>query len=477
MFKLQPYNHQTTAFNETGNKVYAGLLCEMGTGKTAIAIATAAALFAENKINGLLVVAPKTICRNWSEKEIPTHLHSDITSKMVIWRNSSKQLDKELCNLYMGAEVLRIFIVNIEAISTDRCYDECHKFLTRCNALMVIDESTTIKNIKAERTKACMKLGLLASYRRILTGTPVTQSPMDLYSQFQFLKPGCLGSKTFYGFRNQYAVLKKRYVNGRNFDEVVGYQRLDELQARLKPLSYRILKRDCLDLPDKIYEVRYIEPSVEQRRIYELVKTETMAMLRNGQLITAPLMITQILRLRQALCNLTSADGNEQCIDDKYPRIDEILKILEECDGKVIIWANFISSINKIRNEIRKQLGDKSVAIIHGGIKADDRQAIVESFQDNNSEMKYLVAQPRTGGYGLTLTAATTVIYHDNDWSLEVRQQSEDRCHRIGQKNNVTYIDLVAAGTIDERIRAALVGKKEVADLVTGDNLKSLLTD
>ena len=181
--------------------------------------------------------------------------------------------------------------------------------------------------------------------------------------------------------------------------------------------------------------------------------------------------------MRQALCNLTKADGDEQPIDDKYPRVNEILSILEECEGKVIIWANFLKSINIIYHCIAKMFGEDKVDVIFGKIAAEDRASAVERFQDQFSPLRFLVMQPRTGGYGLTLTAATTVIYHDNDWSLEVRQQSEDRCHRIGQKNAVTYIDLVAANTIDERIRAALVSKKNIADLVTGDNLKKLLDD
>jgi SNF2 family DNA or RNA helicase len=477
MFKTVPFKHQLDVFEQTKDLLAAGLLLEMGVGKTKIAIDTAAYLYNKKQIKAMLVVAPKTICRNWSEKEIPAHLHDDIQWQVVVWRSGSKTFEKELMQLlHYSPDKFKILIVNVEALITDRCYDKVEAFLKTYDTMMIVDESTIIKNISADRSKACIKLGKLAKYRRILTGTPITQSPLDLYSQFQFLQDGYLG-KSYYGFKNTYAVLKKRYINGRSFDEIVGYQRLQQLQELIKPISCRVLKRDCLDLPDKIYQVRYIEPSVEQRRVYELVKSETMALLQNGALITAPLMITQILRMRQALCNLTNADGQEQCIDLKYPRIDEIMKILDECSGKVIVWASFIRTIHDIADAIKLKYGNDSAGEIHGSVSAVDRQNVVNNFQDENSALRFIVAQPRTGGYGLTLTAATTVIYHDNDWSLEVRQQSEDRCHRIGQKNNVTYIDLVSAGTIDEKIREALVSKKELADLVTGDNLRKLLSN
>lgn len=471
IFKTQPFKHQLDALQITRNKEFAALLMETGTGKTKVAIDTAANLYNEKKINGLLIVAPKTICRNWSEKEIPSHLPDEIKRKTVIWGPKNGRFEKELSALYHNSfDRLSIFIVNVETINGDRCFDECEKFLKAKACLMVIDESTTIKNFKAVRTKSCIALGKLAKYRRIMTGTPATENPMAYFTQFEFLKKGSLGSNSYYGFRNTYGVLKKRYVNGRSFDEIIGYQRLNELKDRITQHSYRVLKKECLDLPDKIYEIRYIDPSTEQQRVYELIRSETMALLRNGDLVLAPLMITQILRMRQALCNLTSAEGKEQPIDDKYPRIEEIIKIVDESGGQqVLIWATFIKNIKDIAEAL------PGSRVIYGDVKADERQQAVAEFQEG--KFKVLVMQPRTGGYGLTLTAATLVIYHDNDWSLESRIQSEDRCHRIGQKNAVTYIDLVTPNTIDEKIRNALVKKRELADIVTGDNLRNMLME
>ena len=479
--KIIDFKHQDECLELSKDKHYYALLLEMGLGKTRICLRTAAHLFKNRKINGLLVVAPKSIIRNWAEKEIPAHM-PDVLKRIVLWKPGTKKFDQDLHSIRAGSKLqLHILVVNIDSVNTDRGYNEIERFLETHDTLMVIDESTIIKNWRAERTKITIKLGEKAKYRRIMTGTPVTNSPLDIYSQFDFLKHGCLGSTNFYGFRNTYAVLKKRYVNGRSFDEIVGYQRLEKLQSILKPISFRKLKSECLDLPEKIYQVRLVELNKEQKKYYEEIKEEAMAYLESGEVVTAPLVITQILRLRQSLCNITNVDGRDIFLSEKNPRIDEILNILEEAKGqKVIIWSCFVSSIKAIRDAIAKEYGPNSVGCIYGDVDAKTRQLYVDKFQGEvpeNEQIQYLVMQPRTAGYGLTLTAATVVIYADSDWSLEVRQQSEDRCHRIGQKNKVTYIDIVAAGTIDEKIREALVEKKDLANLVTGDALKAMLKD
>jgi SNF2 family DNA or RNA helicase len=486
VFKTDPFEHQRKGFLLSCTAIYYALLMEMGTGKTKVGIDTTAFLFENNKVNGLLVLAPKSICRNWADKEIPTHLPERIVRKTVLWGSSSVKLDQRLETIAIPQTgVLHVLVMNIEAITTDRGLQEAAKFLRSHNVMMIIDESTIIKNHKAVRTKVAIKLGLLAKYRRIMTGTPVTQSPLDVYAQFEFLQSKSLGSSSYFGFRNQYAILQKRYVNGRTFDQVVGYQRLNELQTAIQSHSYRVLKKDCLDLPDKIYEVRYIELTPEQKRYYEELRENAISTLGNGQTIATPLMLTCLLRLRQALCNIAPIQQTEddphtvpmtQPISMKDNRLEEVMNILAEAgDQKVIIWANFRSSIENLRAAIEKEYGEGTVGCIHGDVSQEQRQEFVYNFQDDSNKLRFMVAQPRTGGYGLTLTAATLVIYHDNDWSLEVRQQSEDRAHRIGQKHAVTYIDLIAPNTIDEKIRSALVEKRDLADKVTGDKLLEML--
>ena len=479
IFKTTPYKHQLDALMVSRDKRVYALLMEMGTGKTKVIVDTCSYLFGQGKINGLMVVAPKSICTNWAKKEIEAHLPDGVPRRVVLWGSANEKLEKQLTHIAkVDPSKLHILVINIEALATDRGYKMAEKFLKVHDAMFVIDESTIIKNPTAMRTKRAIKLGFLASYRRIMTGTPVTQSPLDIYAQFAFLDPDILRSSSFYGFRNQYAVLRKRYVNGRTFDEVVGYQRLQELKDLLQPHSFRALKRECLDLPAKVYETRYVEPSEAQRKYYNQIRDDALAQLDDGTLVAAPLVITQLLRLRQALCNIAPIGDGEGSvtIDDKNPRLEAVLELLEEAgDQKVIIWANFVHSIKLLKDGIGKQFGADKVAYISGEVPALKRQEIVEQFQDPSSPLKYLVMQTRTGGYGLTLTAATLVIYHDNDWSLEVRLQSEDRAHRIGQKNNVTYVDLVAPGTVEEKITKSLLQKQELADRITGDKLRELL--
>lgn len=495
-FKTEPYQHQLDAFMISREEKIFALLMEMGTGKSKVAIDTAAWLYEKGEINGLLVVAPKSIIRTWASNEIPTHLPDRIKRRVVVRLKKKKFMKEAKDILQFETDRLHVMIINVEFIATKDGYKAVDRFLLAHRAMMVIDESTTIKNHKSMRTKKAIKLGLNAKYKRILTGTPVTQSPLDVYSQFEFLGRGLLGSFSYFGFRNQYAVLRKRFVNGRKFEEVTGFIRLNELQECVKRYSFRALKKDCLDLPEKIYNVRYVEPTDEQKRVYQSLKDESIALLDSGTVISAPLIITQLLRFRQVLCNLAPTEDGVVYIDKSNPRIEEVMDILSEAgDQRVIIWATFRASISDIAATIKDRYGDKSVGMIYGEIKQDVRQDYIDRFQGfrmikdketgelvkevipEDKRIQYIVMNPASGGMGITLTAATLVIYYDNDWSLQTRLQSEDRAHRIGQKNVVTYIDIVAPGTVDAKIREALVQKRDLAARVTGDGLRDLLID
>ena len=336
--------------------------------------------------------------------------------------------------------------------------------------MVVIDESSTIKHKTARRTKNLLKIANMAKYRRILTGTPVTAGPIDIYTQMSFLSDNILQS-SFYGFRNRYCVLRRRTINMRTFDEIVDYQNLDELQDILKPYSYRVTKAECLDLPDKVYTKREIEMTPKQKKVYDILKRKAYIELSEEKSVTAPLVITRLLRLQQIMCGFVKYDdGREEEIDKVNPRITELLQVLEETEGQAIIWSNYTRSIHDIENAIKKHLPNKTCATYYGDTKSEDRQEIVTEFQAG--KIDYFIGQPRTGGYGLTLTNATTVIYYANSYDLEVRLQSEDRPHRIGQTNKVTYIDFVTPKTIDEKIFEALRNKKSLADSITGDNWK-----
>ena len=339
---------------------------------------------------------------------------------------------------------------------------------------MVVDESTSIKNRTAKRTKSIVKLGKQAKYRRILTGSPITKNPMDLYAQCAFLGTDILGFESFYAFQGRYAVMKTRKFGNRSFQEITGYRNLDELNTKLQTFSSRILKEDCLDLPEKIYMQREVPLTKEQESAYKQMKDMALAMLEKGELATTQSVLTQIMRLQEICCGHLKTDDGE-VRDIANHRMSELLDVISEMSGKVIIWASWVFDIGKIKDELAKVYGPRSVCTFYGDTPVQERDQMVADFQDPDSELRFFVANPRTGGYGLTLTAATNMVYYSNQYDLEIRLQSEDRAHRIGQTKHVLYVDLVSPNTVDEKIIAALRNKIDLAQQVLGEEAKKWL--
>ena len=470
-FKTKPYDHQLKALDKSWDKKQYGYFMEMGTGKSKVLVDNMAMLYDKGKINGALIIAPKGVYNNWFTQEIPIHLSSHIKPKMVLWTAStSKAKDKEYQSLFETGYDLHILIMNVEALSTDKGRLFAGKFLRAHRALMAIDESTTIKTPTAKRTKAIVALGKEAYYKRILTGSPVTKSPLDLFSQCNFLHEDLLECGSYYSFKNRYAVMKTHNFGGRRVQLVHSYQRLDELADILKGFSYRVLKEDCLDLPDKVYIKREVELSKEQKDAYSTMKSAALALLK-GKVATAPHVLTQMMRLHQITCgHLKNDDGTTT--DLKNGRIDELIDLLDEVEGKVIIWANYVHDIEGLVKAISKEYGDETVVQYYGATSSDDRAKAIKSFQDPKSKVKYFIGNPQTAGYGITLTEAGTVVYFSNGYDLEKRLQSEDRAHRIGQKKSVTYVDFIAPKTVDEKIVKALRNKIDIASQVMGEELK-----
>ena len=470
-FKTKPYKHQLTALEKSWNRETYAYFMEMGTGKTKVLIDNAAMLYDKGKINGILIIAPKGVVGTWYNQEIPTHLPDHIENVSTLWQaNITKKKKEQLDMLFATGEKLHILVMNVEALSTTKGVEFATKFLNSHNTLMAIDESTTIKNPKAKRTKNIVTLSMLAKYRRILTGSPVTKNPLDLFSQCYFLDPFHLGHESYYSFRMRYAIMKTANISGRQIQLVHGFKNLGELSDKLKPFSYRVLKEDCLDLPDKIYMKRQIKLSSEQLKLYDQMRKEALATL-NGKKVTTVNALTQLMRLHQITCgHFTADDGTTQRIPNN--RISELMDVLDEIEGKAIIWAHYQWDIKDIIKEIVKVHGPGSVVDYYGLTPQDERDPNRERFQ-SDPKCRFLVGTPSTGGYGLTLTAANTVIYYSNGYDLEKRLQSEDRAHRIGQKKSVTYVDINAEETVDEKIVKSLRKKINIASEVLGEELKS----
>ena len=475
-FKTKPYEHQTIALNAAGQKDFFGFFMEMGTGKSKVLIDNMGQLFLEGKINFALVIAPKGVYRNWIAKEIPQHMSDDVPLRVIRWVASpNKKQTEEIRSIQKGFAGLTVFVMNVEAFSStkgQRVGKWMSKHLGK-HGLIAIDESTTIKNPKAKRTKALMDIADGFSYKRLLTGSPITKSPLDIYSQAEFLQRGMLGD-SYWAFQGRYAITKQQKMGARSFTQIVGYRYLDELTERISSFSYRVLKKECLDLPDKTYTVRYVQLTPEQVKMYNDISRQAMLLLDNGELVSAPAVITQLLRLQQILSgHIKTDEGDIEYFPTK--RTDALKEIMSEHHGKAIIWSRFRHDIKTIVAMLNKEFGPGSAAAYFGDTKDDERLAIVQNFQDPNHPLKYFVGNPATAGYGLTLTEANLVVYYANDFNLETRIQSEDRAHRIGQKNPVTYIDLISEGTIDERIVESLRNKINIGALVLGEKAREWL--
>ena len=469
-FKTKPYAHQITALEKSWNKETYAYFMEMGTGKTKVLIDNLAMLYDKGKVDGALIVAPKGVVKTWYEQELPTHLPTHIEYKKILWQSNITKTQKEkLDSLFEIGLDLHILIMNVESLSTDKGVKFASKFLDSHKVLMAIDESTTIKNQAAKRTKNIINLGKFAKYRRIMTGSPITKNPLDLFSQCEFLDPWLLNYDSFYAFRNRYAKMKNMYLRDRTIQVVDAFQNLGELSEKVKGFSYRVLKEDCLDLPPKNFIKRYVTLTSDQKRIYEQMKKEAMAIL-NGKVTTTMTVLTQLMRLHQITCgHFTADDGSTQSVESN--RLNELMLVLEEIEGKAIIWANYQLSVGEIIQRIIKEHGKDSYVHYYGLTSQEDRQDNIRKFQ-NDPKCRFLIGTPQTGGYGITLTQANTVIYYSNGYDLEKRLQSEDRAHRIGQKKNVTYIDLIAEDTVDEKIVKALRDKINIASEVMGEELK-----
>jgi SNF2 family DNA or RNA helicase len=469
-FKMKPYAHQLTALEKSWNRENYAYFMEMGTGKTKVLIDNMSMLYDKGKIDGALIIAPKGVVGTWYNQELPAHLPNHIENVTVLWQaHINKKQQEKLESLFETETIFHILIMNVEALSTEKGHNFAFKFLNSHRSLMAIDESTTIKNPSAKRTKNIIKLSNKAKYKRIMTGSPVTKNPLDLYSQCQFLSPWLLDFQSYYAFRTRYAIMKTANISGRQIQLVAGFQRLAELSEKLKPFSYRVLKEDCLDLPDKVYIKRQINLSSEQLKLYDQMKKEALAIL-NGKRVTTVNALTQLMRLHQITCgHFTADDGTIQKIPNN--RINELMSVLEETEGKAIIWAHYQYDITNIIKEVVKVHGPGSIVDYYGLTPQDERQNNIKKFQDD-PKCRFLVGTPSTGGYGITLTAANTVIYYSNGYDLEKRLQSEDRAHRIGQKKSVTYVDILADKTVDEKIVKALRKKINIASEVLGEELK-----
>lgn len=453
---------------------YYALGAEQGTGKTWMLLNDAENQFNAGRIQGLFVVAPKGVHTNWVRREIPTHLSVPHQAEYWLSGAGKKQMARlERLLRQDPGEELMVLTMNVDAVNTKGGFEFATKFMRRFKCMMVIDESQRIKNPAAKRTKRIMSLAPLAVSRRIASGTLVANSPLDLFGQYEFLRNGILGTTSHRAFTAEYAELlpdnhrlvqeirsrarggNPQVIKRDRFGNPV-YRNLEKLQRLMAPHTFRVLKADCLDLPEKIYQTHYFDLTPAQKRLYDSVKDDMRYHRADGEIDTFTA-LTLINKLRQLTSGFIMVEGEPTELREAKPRMDALQDLVEDIDGQIIIWASFREELR----QISEMLAEHGVVQYHGGINAKEREEAVDKFQ--SGEARIFVANPAAGGTGLTLTAAKTVIYYSCSFSLEERLQSEDRCHRIGTRHPVVYIDMVATDTIDERIANALQTKEAVA--------------
>lgn len=491
IMKTTPMAHQLEALRRMEGKENFALFCEQGTGKTWMALADAERLYSKGDIEGLFVVAPKGVDANWILDEVPTHLEAPNIARFYR-AGSSQKRTRHLEQIFQPREdgempPLRVLAMNYDALNTNDGMKLAQRFLNAVPSMMMLDESRRIKNVKAVRSKRVISLRKMAVVRRIGTGTPIAGAPIDVFNQMEFLQSGLLGTTSYRAFVAEYADMIeddsplmrhireknpnaarfKPQIVARNPDGTPRWKNLEKLQALLAPHCYRVLKRDCLDLPEKIYQTRFFELSPKMRKIYDKLATE-LQFEHGDQILTVQRLSAQ-LKLQQVTSGFVYVERGEpvRIADEAKSRLELLREIIEDLDdgAQFIIFARFREEIRMIC-EMLNELGI-SHGQYHGGTNDNDREASKRGFQ--NGTLQGFIAQQGAGGIGLTLTAAKFVIYMSNTFDAEERRQSEDRAHRTGTKHNVTYIDLIALDTVDMDIVRSLKRKDAVSAAVLGD--------
>lgn len=483
-YKTRPLDHQREWFDKTCDLASFAVFWEMGTGKSKLIIDTAAHLFLAGKINGLLIVAPKGVAPNWVLDEIPKHMPDEVKPSVFLWNTSKangKQYQKDLAAFLAASDELSILVMSYNAVMTQRSpgttrgvkkgQEAARTFLIDRDCLMILDESARIKNPDTKTAKRLLAAGMHAKYTRVLTGTPVSNSPFDVYTQLKFLDPDVwreMGCGTFAAFKTMFGVWieYQRKDNGRRFKDLVAYQNLNVLAKVVDRMGSRLLKDDVLDLPDKIYSKRFFDMCPEQKALYEQLRRDFMVWLDGGDMITAALAITRILRLQQVTSGYCPTDDGNMVLIEPNPRLACLMDTLEDVPHQAIVWAKFQKDVDIISETI----GADNCIVYDGRVSQGDREIRRAAFKAG--DVQYFVGNPAASGLGLTLIQAKTVIYYNSTYKLDDRLQSEDRAHRIGQDQNVNYIDIIANGTIDMKIIQALRNKIDLAAQVTGDRLK-----
>lgn len=467
--QLPWYDHQSRVIGLSWFREWYALFFDMGLGKTAILIATAGLLYLRGKITGVLIIAPKGVYQQWIEKEIPKHLDKRIIWTGVLWKK------KKITDFHIREKKsLTFFSMNTDAVRTHDGVWTAEAFLKAHNGktLFVVDESDDFKP-GSERTRNLLRLGLMASYRRISTGTPITKNPTDFWQQMNFLSEKILGFRYLTAFKQRFCISKPG-----DHKTIVGSKNMEELYSLIAPHSFRMMQEEALDLPPKIYVEREYDMSPETMKYYKQIKEELLAEMEDGKFVDAVNPAVALLRLQQIVCGfLTRKADDEEGRDVMYhfggERIEETMEIVRQTSGPFVIWARFIEDRRLLAEALKKE---KETFVIYAGTDAE-RKTAVDDF--HNKRVRGFIANQRTGGVGLDglQGECATVIHYSNSFNARDRWQSEARTTRIGTLGTVTHFDIIARKSVDRTISRNLRVKKDLSDLVLDDIRRAIVEE
>ena len=445
--KTKPFAHQQECYDLIKDRKFFGLFAEPGLGKTKIALDIINYIREDvGKKFRALVVCPNTLVENWADE---IRKHSDMS--YILLTGSVARRKKFLTH------DANIYVINYEGTRIMWKTLQLKKF-----DYLVLDESTAVKNPKSQQSKACFEIAQTSDRRLLLTGTPVMNSPLDIFAQYKMLDPSIFGYN-YYRFRGTYAVMGG-YMN----KQAIAWKNMHNFQMKVFTCAVRKTKDECLDLPDKLYQIVHLDLTPEQRQVYKKLKEEFIYEFKDVT-VTAPIILTRLMRFSQITAGFTKDVEGIEHEFRKSPKIDWLINFLTDLPdtAKVVVFCRFRREIAMVESALTKR-SIKHVSV-HGGTK--DRIGNVKTFNEDK-DTRVFIGQIQTAGMGINLTSASYCVFLSNSYSYGDRVQAEDRTHRIGQTKNVTYIDLLCRNTIDVKMHSILRKKESLAGMVTGDLVK-----
>ena len=467
------FKHQQTILEQTQDLEYYALLWEMRVGKTLPTILTAIHNFSLGKVDAALVIAPSGVHINWSRRAIPEA--REAKDSIIEWSSAKAKQQKFLRTFELALTDQRFLwmCVNVESLITENTKAAILKLLKYRKTMLIVDEAHTIKTPAAKRTKFVLNIAKHFPIRRILTGTPSTQGPFDLWAPFKVLHPDILGN-TFVPFKQRYGIFKRVRFGGPAFDQLVAYRDLDHLRERIKPFSSRLTQADVFEnLPALVQERRFFELSPAQRDAYDTLKTELILLLNSGELISTPQAIVNLIRLQQISRGYLGHEGNIVDLGHPKPSVQAAVELTEQLEGKAIFWCRFQNDVDELIIAFKKA-GIKGVRY-DGQVSLDERAVGLAAFT-NDPSVRVLVGTPATGGVGIDLSAADTMVFYSHSYNLGERLQAIARMQGPKQTaKSLLLIDLVGVDTADEKCLGILDKKEDLLSTITGDKLRQLL--